>query len=288
MKILNSTVLIALLVSMAMFANQASAEDLSKADFVFIRNLNIGSRGDDVTALQQFLITNGFLKISTPTGYFGPLTKSTLRAWQVSAGIFPSTGFFGPISRAKIFTMNHVAPITVPITPNKTETILTPSSSTIPSHDMSGLPIQIKIPKIQVDASIQYTGLSADNVMEIPNNVVDVGWFTGSPRPGEKGSAVVTGHVAQIRGGVQTRPGVFVDLHTLVLGDTLSVQNDKGEILNFIVRESRLFDPVADATEVFTPSDNGAHMNIITCEGTWNPDQLSYSKRLVVFTDLIQ
>jgi LPXTG-site transpeptidase (sortase) family protein len=124
--------------------------------------------------------------------------------------------------------------------------------------------------------------------MEIPGNVVDVGWFTGSARPGEKGVAVVTGHVAQIRGGVLTKPGVFKNLNVLQTGDKLYVTNDKGITTTFLVRESRLYDPSADATSVFTSKDNGAHLNLITCEGTWNATRQSYSQRLVVFADALQ
>ncbi|MCX6705132.1 MAG: class F sortase, partial [Candidatus Woesebacteria bacterium] len=119
----------------------------------------------------------------------------------------------------------------------------------------------------------------------IPTNIVDVGWFTGSPRPGEKGNAIITGHVAQIRGGVLVKPGVFSNLNELSAGDKLYIVNEKGESITFVVRENRNYDPSADATDVFISADGGAHLNLITCEGTWNPDKLSYSQRLVVFTD---
>ena len=152
----------------------------------------------------------------------------------------------------------------------------------------NGSPVRLKIPKLNIDAGFQYTGIKSDGTMEIPNNVVDVGWFTGSPHPGDKGSAIITGHVAQIRGGVITKPGVFIDLNKLQAGDKLYVVNDKGVSITFTVREVRSYDPNADATDVFTSKDNGAHLNLITCEGTWNPAQLSYSQRLVVFTDLAQ
>ena len=152
----------------------------------------------------------------------------------------------------------------------------------------NGSPVHLKIPKINVDAGFQYNGLTPDGTMEIPNNVVDIGWFTGSVRPGEKGTSVITGHVAQIRGGVLMKPGVFINLKELSVGDTLTVLNDKGESFTFVVRETRNYDPSADATDVFMAKDNGAHLNIITCEGTWHPDQLSYSQRLVVFTDLVR
>lgn len=256
--------------------------------FIFPRNLTLNVSGDDVFALQQFLITNGFLKNTAPTGYFGARTKEALRAWQASAGISP-TGFFGPLSRGK---MSEVAPqislgtstAIIATTPPATAIGTTSSVSTI----QVGLPTRLIIPKLSVDAGFQYNGLKSDGTMEIPNNVTDVGWFTGSVHPGNKGVAVVTGHVAQIRGGVMTKSGVFKKLNELRPGDGLYVTNDRGVTTTFVVRESRNYDPLADATDVFTAKDDGAHLNLITCEGVWNQTQLSYSQRLVVFADAVQ
>jgi hypothetical protein len=66
----------------------------------FTRDLTVGSKGADVSSLQQILINKGFLAISAPTGYFGPATKAALAKWQASAGISPAVGYFGPKSRA--------------------------------------------------------------------------------------------------------------------------------------------------------------------------------------------
>src|SRR5258708_3650314 len=41
----------------------------------FTRNLRIGDAGSDVSALQTFLIKNGFLSLAAPTGHFGAKTS---------------------------------------------------------------------------------------------------------------------------------------------------------------------------------------------------------------------
>lgn len=66
----------------------------------FTRNLTIGSRGADVTALQNLLISKGFLSSDNNTGYFGTATRGALARWQASVGISPAEGYFGTISRA--------------------------------------------------------------------------------------------------------------------------------------------------------------------------------------------
>jgi len=67
----------------------------------FSVNLQIGSRGDDVTALQKFLIAKGFSISEGVTGYFSYGTFTALTKYQRSVGL-PATGFFGPLTRAKV------------------------------------------------------------------------------------------------------------------------------------------------------------------------------------------
>ncbi|MEK7651108.1 MAG: peptidoglycan-binding domain-containing protein [Patescibacteria group bacterium] len=69
----------------------------------FTKNLTLGSKGTDVSALQQILINGGYLTaVSAPTAYFGSATKAALAKWQASKGITPSVGYFGAKSRAAI------------------------------------------------------------------------------------------------------------------------------------------------------------------------------------------
>ena len=66
----------------------------------FTRSLTVGSRGDDVTCLQNYLKGAGHLSVNA-TGYFGSLTKAAAASWQSANGVAPAVGYFGPISRAK-------------------------------------------------------------------------------------------------------------------------------------------------------------------------------------------
>jgi hypothetical protein len=51
------------------------------------RSLTMGARGDDVQSLQSLLADHGFLAADSITGYFGPLTRAAVRAFQRDAGI---------------------------------------------------------------------------------------------------------------------------------------------------------------------------------------------------------
>lgn len=63
-------------------------------------NLKYGVRGTEVTELQNFLISKGFLT-GQATGNFFTLTKKAVVAYQTSVGV-PSTGFVGPLTRTEI------------------------------------------------------------------------------------------------------------------------------------------------------------------------------------------
>lgn len=144
------------------------------------------------------------------------------------------------------------------------------------------LPIRLKISKINVDAPVVYVGLTPGGAMDVSKGPYDVAWFKLGPRPGQKGSAVVAGHFGVWKNGAIS---VFHNLNKLVKGDVVSIQDDKGVSISFVVRESRIYTPKADASAVFYSSDGKSHLNFVTC--IWDKVSKTYSKRLVVFTDKI-
>ena len=146
-----------------------------------------------------------------------------------------------------------------------------------------GLPVRLKIPVIGVDSAIEDALITPDGRMDVPAGTVNVAWFALGPQPGQIGSAVIGGHFG-IDKGV---PRVFYNLNKLRVGDKVYIVDDNNNTLAFMVGSTRLFDRNADATTVFTSSDNKAHLNLITCEGIWNQVNNSYPQRLVVFTDKI-
>lgn len=144
-----------------------------------------------------------------------------------------------------------------------------------------GFPTRIKISKINLDAEIEYVGLTPSGEMDTPKNIGNVGWYEPGVRPGEEGSAVIAGHYGWRDG----EASAFDELHKLRIGDTFSVEDDTGGVVTFVVRARRRYYPKDDATDVFTSTDGKAHLNLITCDGDWNSITEDYSERLVVFAD---
>jgi LPXTG-site transpeptidase (sortase) family protein len=159
--------------------------------------------------------------------------------------------------------------------------LINTQSESSTSAQSIGLPVRFKIPKIKVDAAFENVGLTSSIAMDTPKGPDNVGWFDLGPRPGEKGSAVVAGHY----GWKNNRPAVFDNLHELEMGDKIYVVDDRGATTTFVVSEIGNYDENGDASSIFSSNDGRAHLNLITCEGTWNAAEKSYSNRLVVFTN---
>lgn len=151
-----------------------------------------------------------------------------------------------------------------------------------PQQVSLGIPIRLKIPSINVDAAVQYVGVTSSGAMDAPKGPSDVAWFNLGPRPGQVGSAVISGHYGHWKSG---QGSVFDNLSKLNKGDKIYIQDDKGGTTTFVVRESRTYDLKANVSDVFSSSDGASHLNLITCEGIWNETQKTYSNRRVVFTD---
>jgi LPXTG-site transpeptidase (sortase) family protein len=145
-----------------------------------------------------------------------------------------------------------------------------------------GLPTQLKIPEIGVDAAVESVGLTSQGAMAVPKGSNDVAWFNLGPRPGEVGSAVIDGHYGWWKDGT---PTVFNDLNKLNAGDKIYVTDNIGATRTFIVRRLQTYSQNESDYDVFSSSDGEAHLNLITCGGVWNAVTQSYPDRLVVFTD---
>ncbi len=163
------------------------------------------------------------------------------------------------------------------------EVVIPEEATNITSLDeKQGFPVFLKIPSIGVYANIQHVGFTSDGEMDVPDNTETLGWFAFGPRPGEKGSAVIAGHFF----GENEVPGVFANLAQVETGDTIYVEDSKGNTLSFIVRGQRLYNP-GFVLDVFNRTDK-PYLNLITCDGDWDLTKESYSKRLVVFADIIE
>ena len=89
--------------------SQSAGTPQPEARPVFTRDLTIGSRGEDVRALQVFLNKAGYVvsragpgSPGQETDYFGFRTAAALADFQRARGITPAAGYFGPRTRTLV------------------------------------------------------------------------------------------------------------------------------------------------------------------------------------------
>jgi len=87
----------------------ASAGSLAAVQ-ALTKDLTIGSKGTDVTTLQNWLVEEGYLvmPVGVSTGYFGTITQKALAQWQAENAVTPSAGYFGAKTRGVIATLSSV------------------------------------------------------------------------------------------------------------------------------------------------------------------------------------
>ena len=152
-------------------------------------------------------------------------------------------------------------------------------------NELAGAPpVQLKIDSIGVDAIVNPVGLTSTGDMDIEQDPDELAWYKFGPTPGEEGSAVVAGHYGW-KDGV---PSVFNNLNKLVKGDEILAYGSDGQMKAFVVTRIELYAPNQDATDVFKSDDGKAHLNLITCQGSWDRAAQTYSERLVVFTEYVK
>lgn len=147
-------------------------------------------------------------------------------------------------------------------------------------------PARLIIPTIDINAPVENVGTQANADLATPSQDpwMDVGWYSLGPRPGERGSAVIDGHLDR-PGGF---PAVFWHLRDLHVGDEVLVKNSSGNTLRFQVTRIELYAPQDAPIQDIFGNGGGTFLNLITCAGDWIPIQHQTNQRLVVYTSLMK
>lgn len=141
---------------------------------------------------------------------------------------------------------------------------------------------KIVIEKIGVDAPVVPVGLTPSNELQVPAKPFDVGWYQYFPTPGEKGPAIMVGHLDSVFG-----PAVFARLGELEAGDVVTVVNREGEEIKFEVENVKNVEQNNFPTQEVYGEIDYPGLRIITCSGKFNPFKARYSHNLVVFAKKI-
>ena len=137
-------------------------------------------------------------------------------------------------------------------------------------------PVAIRVAGIELEAPVISVGVDSNNQFAVPA-ADTVGWYRFSSSPGEEGASVLAAHVDY--GGA---PGAFFNLEKVVPGDLLEVEMEDGQVILYEVTGNNIYDKTElPASELFRKEGESV-LQLITCGGTFDPDQRSYEANVVV------
>lgn len=145
-------------------------------------------------------------------------------------------------------------------------------------------PVSLDITSIGMTTVLMPLGLQSDRTLEVPPGEPDspAGWYDLSPTPGERGPAVVLGHVNATDGG----PGVFAKLRDLNDGDTIDITREDGSMATFEFQHGEQYAKEAFPTQEVYGNTAGAELRLITCDG-YDPDTGQFDDNYVVYATLV-
>lgn len=186
---------------------------------------------------------------------------------------FNITQVQAPITELYQATPSVLPPLSVSMDTESVQNESEPSESIIP--------VTLEIPSINLETEIQPVGLLENGQMGVPDDFDKVGWFEPGFMPGQIGNAAIAGHLDHYTG-----PAVFFYLKELKQGDRIYVKDKEDKKLTFIVTSVESFKTAESPLHRIFGDADKAHLNLITCAGTFNKKTQESSHRLVVFSEL--
>jgi hypothetical protein len=141
-------------------------------------------------------------------------------------------------------------------------------------------PARLRIPALRVDSPLETLGLHPDGSIAVPADPGRAGWFTGGPRPGQAGPAVILGHVDS-----RTGPGIFAGLAGLRGGAVVRIDRADGSTVTFRVTGITRVAKEAFPTDlVYAPTLHPA-LRLVTCGGAFDRARGSYRENVIAFAE---
>jgi LPXTG-site transpeptidase (sortase) family protein len=147
------------------------------------------------------------------------------------------------------------------------------------------VPVGIRIPGIGVDAPVMEVGTNADGTVQVPPLDVHnlTGWYRYGPAPGQRGPAVILGHVDSLTG-----ISVFYYLKDLHAGDKVYVRLADGKVATFAVDGVQKVDKDAFPTASIYGKAGYPSLRLITCGGPFDKATGHYVDNIIVYAHLIK
>jgi hypothetical protein len=179
---------------------------------------------------------------------------------------------------------SHGRPAAVPSGPPSLVPIPMGKWAAVPPAKVKAVarPVRLIIPAIGVRTRLQHLGIEPNGTLQVPSSTTVAGWYTGSPRPGEPGGAVIAGHIDSLQG-----PGVFYRLRLLHPGQRVYVRRADGSLAVFRVTLLRTYPKTGFPTRAVYGPTPDAQLRLITCGGAFDAVTGHYLSNTIAYASLV-
>jgi hypothetical protein len=141
-------------------------------------------------------------------------------------------------------------------------------------------PVRLRLPRLDIDAPVLPVSVGVDGLLGVPDNPRQLGWWSGSARPGmPSGSVVIDGHVDSAALGL----GALFRLRETRPGDEVVLMNAAGGSNRYTVMARRSYAKTSlPVAEVFA-RDVGPRLVLLTCGGRFDETTRHYTDNVVVY-----
>lgn len=150
--------------------------------------------------------------------------------------------------------------------------------ATAPPPGMArSVPTVVRIPAVGLKATLVPEELNGDGQLPLPQGKDRASWVGSSATPGERGTAILAGHVDTASG-----PAAFYSLGAAKPGMDVSVARRDGTTAHFTIDAVAVYpkNEFPDTT-VYGPTP-GPSLRLLTCTG-WDPGTREYRDNVVVY-----
>jgi sortase (surface protein transpeptidase) len=144
------------------------------------------------------------------------------------------------------------------------------------------VPVTLSIPSIGLTVPVSELGLNPNDTIQVPTDFQEPGWYRLGPSPGQRGSAIILGHVDSYQG-----PAVFFKLRILRPGAHVDVTLADHVITHFEVRQVAEYPKTDFPTDLVYGSHGYSGLQLITCGGVFDSQTGHYLSNIVVYTSLV-
>ncbi|MER5884731.1 class F sortase, partial [Streptomyces sp. NPDC001941] len=144
-------------------------------------------------------------------------------------------------------------------------------------------PDRVRIPAIGVDAPVTQVGRDGDGWIDAPPPTDDnlAGWYTGAVTPGERGTAVLVGHV-----DTRSGPAVFYGLGALQPGSRIEVRRADGRTAVFALYAIEVVPKEGFPADKVYRDATVPELRVITCGGGFTKKK-GYDGNVVGYARLV-